>query len=822
MPHTASRIQPTAISLAVLLALALPTPQLHAQAALPQTARHYAISAGPLEEVLTRFTATAGIALSFDPALVAGLRSVGLNGSYTDEQGLQRILQGSGLEMVAQPAGGYSLRKSARAAAGSAAQQEAPTLPAVAVMARAERSDLTEGTGSYTTRGTSAATGVNLSLRETPQSVSVITRERMDEQGLNSLREALSEVTGVHGEAAGTQVGGYIGISARGYTINSYLVDGLNIYADGYNVHSFDTAVYDSITVVRGATGLLTGSGDPGASVHLTRKRPTSDFQASLSQGLGRWNQRRTVADVAGPLNRAGTLRGRLVVAYDEGKSWVDRYRNNKSVVYGVLEADLGDRTLLTLALEHGRTSGRGAGSENGFSLTFGDGSAVPSSRSDSALADWSRFTTERTMLDAKIEHRFNENWRGQLSYGHGRTDVFGSRGVAYVGADANADMSLFLRNWSTRKPVRVNDLVGKLEGRYELFGRKNDLVVGFNARDFTDVSDGGGWTTPTVPWSQWNGHVPPVDPADPGVNTDFVEDYSTKIEQAGLFAVTRLRPADGLSVILGGRWSYWKTRTEQFPNSSSYDPNNPISDERKESGVFTPYAGVVYDLRENLSAYASYTEIFNPQSSRDASGKVLDPEQGKNTELGLKGSWLDGRLNASAAVFEVRKDNLAVLDGDKRTPTGDLAYVAQDSTKGRGWELEVSGQLARGWQMQAGYTRVVTRDSDGARLNGHMPAHMFKLFSSYRMPSVPGLTLGGGVVWQSKVYAFWMDESLQSINTQKSYAVANLMARYAIDRHWSLALNLNNVFDKHYRTATRDHQYGAPRNLYATLKYQF
>ncbi|MFT4195449.1 TonB-dependent siderophore receptor [Ottowia sp.] len=327
---------------------------------------------------------------------------------------------------------------------------------------------------------------------------------------------------------------------------------------------------------------------------------------------------------------------------------------------------------------------------------------------------------------------------------------------------------------------------------------------------------------TTTVPWSQWNGHVPRFASGDPGVETWIAEDNSSKTNNAGVYAATRLRPTDGLSVILGSRWSYWKTRTEERPNSSSYDPANPISDDRKERGVFTPYAGIVYDLNKNLTAYASYTEIFNPQSYKDASGKVLDPEQGKNFEVGLKGAWLDGRLNASVAVFEVRKDNLAVADGDNLTPSGDQAYVARDNTKGRGWELEVSGELARGWQMQAGYTRVVTRGSDGARLNGNQPSHMFKLFSSYRVAGVPGLMLGGGVVWQSKVYTTWVDESLRPFYTQKPYAVVNLMARYDIDRRWSLTVNLNNVFDKRYRTTPGSHVYGAPRNLYATLKYQF
>ncbi|MFT4196175.1 TonB-dependent siderophore receptor [Ottowia sp.] len=478
----------TGVALAVAQTLAwvamgsaiVATPAAHAQPA--EAARAYSIPAGPLTTVLNRFGREAGILLSFSTEMTEGLRSGGLAGTHTVPAALDALLAGTPLQAVRQADGGYLLRRVPSVAPAAAPGSGEASLPTVTVKAQAERGELTEGTGSYTTRSTSAATGMNLSLRETPQSVTVMTRERMDEQGLNSLADALSEVTGVYVETIGTPIGNNTGIYARGYFITSFRVDGVDSLDTGsYELNTFDTAVYDSLTVVRGATGLLTGSGNPGATIHLTRKRPTSEFQASLSQGLGRWNQHRTVGDVGGPLNQAGTLRGRFVAAYDGGKSWVDRYRGRKSVAYGVLEADLSNRTLLTLALEHSRTSGRGAGGDSGYDMTFGDGSLVPASRSDSALADWSHFSSERTLLNVKIEHRFNDNWRGQLNYGHGRSGLDGEKVMTWVGDNASADMGLFNRSWNT-KPTRKNDLAGKIEGRYELFGRKNDLVAGFRA----------------------------------------------------------------------------------------------------------------------------------------------------------------------------------------------------------------------------------------------------------------------------------------------------------------------------------------------------
>ncbi len=229
----------------------------------------------------------------------------------------------------------------------------------------------------------------------------------------------------------------------------------------------------------------------------------------------------------------------------------------------------------------------------------------------------------------------------------------------------------------------------------------------------------------------------------------------------------------------------------------------------------------MVYDLSPSLSTYASYTTIFQPNSQKDQSGRLLDPQDGKSYELGLKGAWFNNRLNASAAIFQTRKNNLAVPDGGM-TPTGEDSYVATDHTRTRGWEVEVAGELLPGWSLQAGYGRALTRDSDGNRLVTDAPKETLKLFTTWTPRSMQDLTIGGGLYWQSKVYSGWIDESWVPIGTIKPYTVVNLMSRYRINRNLSVTVNLNNLFDTVYRVDETGHDYGAPRNLHATLKYQF
>lgn len=781
----------------------------------PHAARQaYSIPAGLLAPALRSLASSANVLLTFTADQTDGKTTAGIDGHYTAQEALAALLVRSGLQAVQLDNGGYVLR-AAPVAVESSRKGEESTLPELKVSARSLRDGVTEGMGSYTTDSTAAATGLTLSLRETPQSVTVITRERMDDAGINTLGEAIAQAPGIVFQPMGAPIGGYAPLYARGYQVNSFMLDGMPVSSAAISagggwqgLSNVDSAVYDSVTVVRGATGLLTGAGDPSATVALTRKRPTQEFQASVSQSLGTWQQRRTVGDVGGPLNQAGTLRGRLVGAYEAGHGWKEGYRYDKYVGYGVLEADLSSRTLATLALELSDDDARGAAPYTGYGLSDVDGNPTPFGRSDNSATDWSRYGSRRIGLTAALEHRLGDDWKARLAYHRNWLKDSQSFGLASGWPEADGTYGLHLRSY--RRKNDVDSMQAKLDGRYELWGRKHEFVAGFNGSredqrapvwhmDFDSI----------VNVYTWNRQFP-----EPDWSSLYEWGWRDKVEQYGVYAATRLRATAQLSVLAGGRWTRWRSR--------SFDETGGVTDDRKEKGVFTPYLGLVYDLTPDFSAYASYTTIFNPQSYRDVDGRLLDPETGKNFEAGLKGEWFGGLLNASAAVFQVRKNNLAVPDDGNLTPTGDDAYRAEDDAEGRGWELEVAGEPIEGWRVQGGYTRMVTRDSSGARLNNDQPKRLFKLFTTWTPAGLSRLTVGGGVTWQSETWTDWVDASWRELYTQKSYAVVNLMARYAFSEQLMLTVNLNNVFDEAYRTDVSGHDYGAPRNVYATLRYRF
>lgn len=787
----------------------------HAQAPAPageqEDEREYRVAAGSLGVVLGQFAAAAGVVLSFDATLTAGKSSDGLSGRYGVRQGFDRLLAGTGLTAQQGSDGVYVLRE----AASSGAMLLSPVRVEGAVGSAS--SAVTEGTGSYTTHSTSAATGLNLSLRKTPQSVTVVTRQRLDDQALNTLGSVLEQTVGIT-QSSGVTYAAYNYTYSRGYRIANFDIDGVpgtgavSVGGTGAwnDVSALETALYDSVAVIRGATGLLKGAGDPSGSVSLTRKRPTREFQASVEAGAGRWDRYRSVGDISGALNRTGTVRGRFVAVYDEGGSWKDRYEGDRKIAYGVIEADLADRTVFRVTLDHQNIGSSGDAQGDFFPILLTDGSRSPFSVSDSAITDWTRFQKESTGASVRVEHSFNENWQALLdcsrTWGESES-IFGNIAIAL---NPDGTGRTHLRNVSYDQDWEGINF--KLNGTYELFGRDHELVAGIT-RDLTrydssfirDMSQVGYWANEGgqyVPEPDWSGYTPTL--------TD------NEVEQQSLYVATRLNVRDKLSVLVGARLGAWETRTQ---NSTT----GAVTDERKESDVLTPYAAITYDLTDHLTAYTSYTEIFNPQNFRDVNNSILDPEEGTNVEAGLKGEWFEGRLNAAVAIFQSGKDNLAIRDGDKFTPEGAPAYVAADDTEGRGWELEVSGEPAAGWKVQGGYTRMVLEDSDGDRLSTqYQPKHQIKLFSSWMPEKMNRLTVGGSVRWQSETY----DDAapaLRDVYTQDAYVLVDLMSRYAFSDHLSLTVNLNNAFDETYRhSLLAYHYYGPPRNLYATLKYQF
>ncbi|RWU22809.1 TonB-dependent siderophore receptor [Pseudomonas alkylphenolica] len=778
----------------------------------------YDIPAGSLATALSQFAAASGVMITFSSEETAGLQSPGLHGDFELEQGFARLLQGSGLRVLQAGEKRYVL---ARSENGSALELGATSINAAGLGAT------TDGTGSYTTGSSNTAIKLPLSLRETPQSVSVITRQRMDDQALNDLTDVLKQTPGLSVQSLGSE---RFNIYSRGYSVDNYQFDGIPTTLDIVSQVSAqslaDMAIYDRVEVLRGASGLMTGAGDPSATINLVRKRPTAEFKGHVTAGLGSWDKYRTELDLSGPLTPTGNVRGRMVAAYQQNNSYVDHYSQEKQIFYGILEADLSDTTLLTVGADYQKNEPEGSSSV-AFPLFYSNGKQTDFSRSTNSAARWSSNPQDALNTFASIEQQLGYDWslRVAVNQMYIKRDDYKLATASWGFPDINtgAGVRLYGGAGSTWQKQTGVDVMA--QGPFQLFGRQHELIVGYNFSRFENRHSplrGTAIEGTFVNFYDWDNYT-----KEPNTSNGKLYDGDTTIYQSGSYIATRLRPTDDLSIILGARASNYKYN---YDLEYVLTPNSNRNTQYRESGVVTPYAGVVYDLNDIHSVYASYTSIYKPQSVRDANGATLDPREGDNYEVGLKSEFFGGRLNTSIAAYQIKQDNLAVVDPGKVIPgTTSAAYKAVSGATTRGFEVEANGELMTDWNVAASYNHSITEDADDERINTEAPANMIKLWSTYRLPGdFNRLTVGGGANWQSGTHITVTPSSaLGTVKaTQEQFTVVNLMARYQLTDQLSTSLNVNNVFDKKYISALDttffSGYYGEPRNVMLTTRYDF
>ena len=815
-PAVPAHFGPIAVALQALCSGALaasaaftPSPSLaqlppqHAPATDPQ--RQYAIAAGPLEGVLNRLGREAGVLVTFGSAVTQGLRSDGVSGRFTVEQALDRALLGTRLTAVRSAGGGYTLREMpAVAETGAAASSH--TLRTVTVTAQAQASALTEGSGSYTTPATAAATGLSLSLRDTPQSVSVLTRQQIEDESLLSLSDAMRSVTGIHVVSSDSDRSDFY---SRGFYVDNLQYDGVptSIGLSFYGESGNDTTIYDRIEVVRGATGLLTGAGNPSASINMVRKHADSKvFTGTASASLGSWNHRRGSVDLSMPLTADGRIRARIAGMAEERDSHVDLYHARKQVFYGVIDADLTPDTRLSVGADY--QANRPTGSTwGGLPLLFSDGTPADWRTSKTTAADWTRWNSTNQSLFANLQHRFGNGWKLKANFVHRVSDYDAKLLYLMRQPDIATGLGMTaLPNYSEYS-FQQNSADLQLTGGWQLAGRRHEAVLGL-ASSRAREHKAGHPRTSVLPglgnFYEWNGSYP--EPTWGPLTTSSLD----HTRQDAIYGALRLSLADPLKLIVGGRQSSWKVRSLS---------------EVRDHDVFIPYAGLVLDLSEGFSAYASYTDIFQPQNYRDRGGRYLDPAAGKSYEIGIKGEHLDGRLNSALSLFRIQQDNVAQLDEGQVVPgTTDFAYYGAKGVTSKGFEAQVSGELATGWNLSAGISRSLARDAQGMAINAWAPRTQAQLFTSWRLPGQwSRLTVGGGLRWQSATSATLTVGGRDVEFEQKSFGTVSLMARYAFTPQLSLQLNVNNLFDKkHYVNVDGQGQFGTPRNAMAVMSYRF
>lgn len=660
--------------------------------------------------------------------------------------------------------------------------------------------------GEVTPPGVTTIGKLPLKLRETPQSVSVIDHERIEQQNLFSLDEVMQQATGVTVQPFQLLTTAYY---VRGFKINSFELDGVPAMLGETAGSPQDMAVYERVEILRGSNGLLHGSGNPAATVNLVRKRPQKAFAASTTLSGGTWDRYRGEVDVGGPLTQTGNVRGRVVAAYEDRDYFYDVGKQDTQLLYGITEFDLSPDTLLTLGAQYQTIDS--VTNMAGVPMAK-DGSSLNLSRSTYLDVDWDRFKWTTRRVFGSLEQQLDHDWKAKVAAEYQDADS----SLRYAGAfgaidpltgDGGRLTGAAYKFSSTQKSVDAS-----VNGPYSLFGRSHELLLGTNySHGETEQRTAQFTTSLNVPVNvyRWD----PSSVPKPGIDA-YKSPGSTTTTSKGVYALTRYKLLDPLTLVIGGRASWW----DQDAPTSHFTPGREI----------TPYGGLIWDFAQNWSWYASYAEVYQPQTGQTWSGDLLKPVEGKTYETGIKGELADGRLNVSLAVFRIDLENNPQVDPDHPGVGSTTYYISGGKVRSQGFELESSGYITPEWNVSAGYTYTSTEylkdtNASGERYASFTPRHMARVWTQYELPwQDRRWSVGAGVQAQS-------DYSTQSgavTLEQGGYALLNARVAYRIDEHWTAAVNGNNLADrKYYQSLSNvnwNNRYGEPRSLNLTLRGTF
>ncbi|MCM2573460.1 TonB-dependent siderophore receptor [Achromobacter xylosoxidans] len=683
-------------------------------------------------------------------------------------------------------------------AAGPVAAQasdDAATLPAVTVSG--ER----DATAPAPTMGK-----LPLTVRETPQSITVIGQEQMRQQNLQSLDEVMRHATGITVRPYQQLTTAYY---ARGFQVDSYEQDGVPVLMGNQAASPQDMAVYERVEILRGANGLLHGAGNPAATVNLVRKRPQREFAFSGALSAGSWDRYRAEADLGGPLNASGSVRGRLVTAFEDRGYFYDVADQKSALFYGIGEVDLGPDTVLSAGLQYQRI--RSTTNMAGVPR-YKDGGDIGLKRSTYLDAAWDRFNWNTTRVFADLEHRFGQGWSAKVSANYLTADSNLKYAGAYGAIDRQTGQGAALMGGAYKFDNTQASVDAYVSGPVQLFGRRHELLLGGNAQRTTTEQ----YTGQLLPALRVPVNVFDWDPRsvpEPGVGP-YTSPGETRARQQGVYGMGRFSLADPLTLVLGGRMSWW-------------NQDAPASRQRIDP-EFTPYGGLIVDLDRQWSLYGSYAEVFQPQTQLTRDGQGLDPVTGTNYEAGIKGELMDGALNVSLAAFQIRQKNRAQQDPAWPCVGQNCYYVAGGEVRSRGFEAEASGNITPYWTVAAGYTFNTSKyltdtQAGGQPFASFTPRHIFRLWTNYALPTMQRrLSVGGGLQVQSGYSTVSGPVTLR----QGGYALVDLRLAYRVDKHLTAALNVNNVFDRGYYQSLSgtawNNRYGEPRNLMLTLRAEY
>ncbi len=793
-------LRPSLMALAIAVAAPLASPALFA--AEQSAPRTYDLPGAPLATTLNQIASQAGIALAIDPALVSGRTSAPVSGHYDGLGALQAALRGTGLQLQQSSVGTYSL---------VATPEGTLALPETAINATSSYESAWGTSSGYVATRTAAGTKTDTPIVETPRSMTVITRQQLDDRQVLNLNDALRYTAGVQSSGYGSDSRADW-LRIRGFEPTQFL-DGLPLPKGSFANPKVEPWNLERITVLRGPASSLYGQTPPGGLLDMVSRRPQFESAHQIEAQVGSNEHQQINFDSTGKIDDEGKFLYRVSGVVRDSNSPVDHIPDKRYNIAPSLTWNIDDNTKLTFISQYTRDDTGITGQFLPLQGTKLDGpTGKISHHKNLGEPDWDFYDRTYYALGYAFEHRLNDTWQFRQNLRYTKSDLsFQAVQVATVNSiDADGNVN--------RESGIVNEDISQ-------FAVDNNFQADFQTGDISHTVLLGldhQRSNTNYQWLYGMG-VPPINVNRPVYGADLsnvtyfaMQDFQQKTHQTGAYVQDQMS-LDNWRLTLGGRED-WIHTGAVFHNSN--DATNTQRDK-----AFSGNVGLSYVFDNGITPYFSYTESFQPASGANFnSTESFKPTEGRQYEVGVKYQPVGTDTLLTAAVYDLKQQNVSVTEGSITRQVGELQV--------RGLELEASTQVTENLKAIASYTytdtEILKGDDKGNRM-ALIPRNQATLWADYTWHSGPldGFGIGGGVRYVGDTYGNTANTELAHVG---SYTVYDASVHYDLGsldnsmKGLTVAVEAKNLFNKDYLANCDGYwcYYGDERNVVASVNYKF